>query len=127
MLLHSQQFFFLSPVGCSVAQKEFVLGFQEHRLGSEGRVYVVNPSLTATATVSVITPLLAEGTPGSVNGSLTLSPGTADYITVPNMAHMTGSSIENKGNGSAEIVAISCTYGGHSQKEQKVYVPLMLL
>ncbi len=90
----------LLPVGCSKAQhakRDFVLGFLEHKSGAEGRIYVVNPSLTATVRVSVITPLLAEGTPGSVNGSLTLSPGTADYITVPNTAHMAGSNIENKG------------------------------
>ncbi len=82
------------------AQKEFVLGFQQNILNSdgtpEGRVYVVNPSPTAIASVTVTTPLITQGA-AAVDESFTVAPRGAEYVTVPYDAHMLGSKKENKG------------------------------
>ncbi len=77
-----------------------MLGFQENIINSddtpEGRVYVVNPSPTATASVTVRTPLITQGA-AAVNESFTVAPRGAEYVTVPYDAHMLGSEKENKG------------------------------
>ena len=77
-----------------------MLVFQEnvHVAGitPQGWVYVINPSETTTATVSVRTPLITEGS-AAVSESLTLAPRSADYVNVPYEAHLRGSGMDRKG------------------------------
>ncbi len=87
-------------LNCS-AQREFIFGFQFNDIVSGispvGYVYIINPSSTATASVTITTPLITAG-PDKVNISLSVNPGTSAYVTIPSDALMGEvSGIQSKG------------------------------